>query len=66
MTKKLSEADIAEKVLNLMFENEEVEDFITALNQSAPEVKAWLQKVLPNEEKRETLLTNLKEKQNGL
>ena len=51
MTKKLSEADIAEKVLNLMFENEEVEDFITALNQAAPEVKAWLQKVLPNEEK---------------
>ena len=51
MTKKLNEEEIATQVLNLMFENEEVEGFIDALNKAAPEVKAWLQKVLPNEEK---------------
>lgn len=48
MAKKLTEFETAERVLTLMFDNEEVEDFVDALNQD-PEVKAWLLKVLPHE-----------------
>lgn len=46
----MKEVEIALEILNLMTKNEEVDDFITALNQASPEVKEWLLKVLPHEE----------------
>ena len=51
MSKKMKEVEIALEVLNLMSKNDDVDDFIKALNQTSPEVKAWLIKVLPHEEK---------------
>jgi glycine cleavage system H lipoate-binding protein len=48
MAKKQTEYQLAEKVLDIMFDNEEVEGFVAALNED-PEVKAWLLKLLPKE-----------------
>jgi glycine cleavage system H lipoate-binding protein len=49
MTEK-KEYEIALKVCELISTNDNIDDFITALNESPPEVKAWLIKVLPHEE----------------
>ena len=71
MTEK-KEFEIALKVCELISTNDNIDDFITALNESSPEVKAWLIKVLPHEEeqrptpKQRLAMTQLllKEKQN--
>jgi len=50
---EMTELKIVLEILNLMTKNEEVDDFITALNQTSPEVKEWMIKVLPHKEESE-------------
>jgi hypothetical protein len=46
----MKEFEIALKVCELMSTNDNIDDFISALNQTSPEVKEWLLKVLPHKE----------------
>ena len=50
MSNEKKEFEIALKVCELISTNDNIDDFILALNQAAPEVKAWLIKTLPHKE----------------